>query len=367
MKEVLLKDICTPEKGKQIDTNLLDDNNKYKYINGGIKESGYYSDFNTDKDVVIVSEGGASCGYVNFVTEPFWCGCHCYRLVNAKIKPLYLYYVLKGNQEKIMSLRTGAAMPNIKKSSFEKLLLKVDFDENNQQYVINKISSIEKAINAKQKQLLSLDELIKSRFIEMFGHITKKTTLESLTTKITDGSHNPPKGIEESEYLMLSSQNVYENLILDNVRYLTKEDFEKENKRTDIHDGDVLLTIVGTVGRTYVVKNNEKYVFQRSVGVIKPITNILNGTFLSTYLQTPEAINQLETGAHGSSQKGIYLNDLKKLLIPVVEFSKQKEFENFVLQVDKSKFVVHSRYFLCEFLTLFSSTMAYSRVVSILA
>ena len=115
MKEVLLKDICTPEKGKQIDTNLLDDNNKYKYINGGIKESGYYSDFNTDKDVVIISEGGASCGYVNFVTEPFWCGCHCYRLVNVKIKPLYLYYVLKGNQEKIMSLRTGAAMPNIKK------------------------------------------------------------------------------------------------------------------------------------------------------------------------------------------------------------------------------------------------------------
>ena len=367
MKTVLLKDICTPEKGKQIDTNLLNDCNKIKYINGGIKESGYYTESNTDGNVVIVSEGGASCGYVNFIEEPFWCGCHCYRLVNCKVKPLYLYYVLKGNQSKIMALRTGAAMPNIKKSSFEKLPVNVDFDEHNEQVVIDALSNIEKAIKNKQNELSLLDELIKSRFIEMFGNIFKKATLESLTTKITDGSHNPPKGVEKSEYLMLSSQNVYENLILDDVRYLTKEDFERENKRTDIQNGDVLLTIVGTVGRTYVVKNNEKYVFQRSVAVIKPIVNILNGTFLSTYLQTPEAINQLETGAHGSSQKGIYLNDLKKLQIPVVDYSKQLEFESFVKQVDKSKFVYHSRYFLCDILTLFSSTIAYSRVVSILA
>ena len=199
----------------------------------------------------------------------------------------------------------------------------------------------------------------------MFGQVETRKTLDTLTTKITDGSHNPPKGVEKSDYIMLSSQNVYDSLILDDVRFLSEEDFMKENKRTDIHDGDVLITIVGTVGRTYVVKNNEKYVFQRSVGVIKPIPNILDGIFLSTYLQTEEAINQIDVGAHGSSQKGIYLNDLKKLLIPVVDFGKQKEFASFVEQIDKSKFICYSRYFLCEILTLFSSTIAYSRVVSI--
>lgn len=201
----------------------------------------------------------------------------------------------------------------------------------------------------------------------MFVEITKKATLESLTNKITDGSHNPPKGIEKSDYLMLSSQNVYENLILNDVRYLTREDFEKENKRTNIQNGDVLLTIVGTVGRTHVVENDEKYVFQRSISVIKPTRNVLNGTFLSAYLQTPEAINQLEIGAHGSSQKGIYLNDLKKLLIPVANYSNQLEFAKYVKLINKSKFIYHSKYFLCDNLTLFSSTIAYSRVVSILA
>ena len=66
-------------------------------------------------------------------------------------------------------------------------------------------------------------------------------------------------------------------------------------------------------------------------------------TFLSVYLQTPEAINQLEAGAHGSSQKGIYLNDLKKLLIPAANYSEQLKFSSFVEQVDKSKFVVQQQ------------------------
>ena len=165
MTNVLLKDICTPEKGKQINTNLLNNDNKYKYINGGVKESGYYSEYNTHGNVVIVSEGGASCGFVNFIGDSFWCGCHCYRLMKLKVKPLYLYYLLKGNQSKIMAIRTGAAMPNIKKSSFEQLSLNVDFEEVKQQVIINNLSQIEKAINDKKKKLALLDELIKSRFI----------------------------------------------------------------------------------------------------------------------------------------------------------------------------------------------------------
>ena len=173
----------------------------------------------------------------------------------------------------------------------------------------------------------------------MFGNIKKTDLLENLTIKITDGSHLPPKGIEHSDYLMLSSQNVHDELLLDDVRYLSKEDFEKENKRTDIQEGDVLLTIVGTIGRTHVVKNDEKYVFQRSVGVLKPKQNMLNGVFLASFLKTPEAIEQLESGGHGTSQKGIYLADLKKLRIPLVDYNEQIKYAEFVKLIDKSKFV----------------------------
>lgn len=182
--------------------------------------------------------------------------------------------------------------------------------------------------------------------MEMFGNVATHESLSSLTTKITDGSHLPPRGIDQSEYLMLSSQNVHNELSLEGVRYLSKEDFEKENQRTDIQPNDVLLTIVGTIGRTHVVKPGEKYVFQRSVGVIKPMCSKLDGTYLANYLQTPAAISQLESGGHGSSQKGIYLQDLKKLQIPAAEFAEQKRFASFVELIDKSRFVCHSRNFL---------------------
>ena len=83
--------------------------------------------------------------------------------------------------------------------------------------------------------------------------------LGDLCTKITDGSHNPPKGIEASDYLMLSSKNVFnDELTFENPRYLSKHDFETENRRTDVCAGDILLTIVGTVGRAAVVPENSK-------------------------------------------------------------------------------------------------------------
>ena len=141
-----LSEICDIEKGRQIDTKLLDEKFPYKYINGGIKESGYFSEHNTQGKTVIVSEGGASCGYVNYIEEPFWCGCHCYRLTNAKVNEKYLYYVLKGNQDKIMKLRTGAAMPNIKKSSFANMILNITEEKSEQNTIVNDLDYINRAV-----------------------------------------------------------------------------------------------------------------------------------------------------------------------------------------------------------------------------
>lgn len=257
----------------------------------------------------------------------------------------YLYYFLRSQEKKVKAIGKGAAQQNINLKILRDWLVPIRSKEE-QTNIAGSLEKIESAISAKTELLNFLDSLVKSRFMEMFGNVATHESLSSLTTKITDGSHLPPNGINQSEYLMLSSQNVHNELSFEGVRYLSKEDFEKENQRTDIQPNDVLLTIVGTIGRTHVVKPGEKYVFQRSVGVIKPMYSKLDGTYLANYLQTPAAISQLESGGHGSSQKGIYLQDLKKLQIPTAEFAEQKRFASFVNLVDKSRFVVHSRYFL---------------------
>ena len=160
-----LKDICQIEKGQQIDTDLLDGSKPYKYINGGIRESGFYDEYNTKGTTITVSEGGASCGYVNIIHEPFWCGCHCYKLTQIKVQPKYLYFNLKANQEKIMSLRTGSAMPNIRKSSFMEMQINVTNSNDEQRKIVTNLEKIEEVISKSKKELLLLDEMIKSRFV----------------------------------------------------------------------------------------------------------------------------------------------------------------------------------------------------------
>ena len=177
-----LKDICKLVKGKQIDTSLLAENLPFKYINGGVKESGCYEEYNTNGNTIIISEGGASCGYVNYITEKFWLGCHCYKLIDVSVDSKYLFYSLKANQQRIMELRTGAAMPNIKKTILNELPIKVSMDETEQKQKVEKLDYIEHLLEIQNTILLSLDELTKSRFMEMFGDPVKHTLLATNTT-----------------------------------------------------------------------------------------------------------------------------------------------------------------------------------------
>lgn len=149
-------------------------------------------------------------------------------------------------------------------------------------------------------------------------------SLGEASVQLADGSHNPPPGIEHSNYPMLSSKNIgFDHFDYDGPRYLSKGQFEEENKRTCISDGDVLLTIVGTVGRACCVSEPfTPFTLQRSVAVIKPRKDLLLSRFLMYHLT---ALNSyFENEAKGVAQKGIYLKQLAKVPIFVPPISEQK-------------------------------------------
>jgi len=148
--------------------------------------------------------------------------------------------------------------------------------------------------------------------------------LNTIATKIVDGSHNPPKGSsDKTNFIMISACNINNNSIIinNNVRYLNEVDFQKENKRTQLKDGDVLLTIVGTIGRSCVFHGNNDVTMQRSISVITPTieSDYLKIAFDSTYLQ-----ETLKEKSIGTAQLGVYLNVIKQLLIPVPPISEQE-------------------------------------------
>ena len=154
---------------------------------------------------------------------------------------------------------------------------------------------------------------------------------------ITDGSHNPPQGVENSNYLMLSSKNIFDDEItFDSPRYLTQIDFEQENKRSKVKSGDVLLTIVGTVGRVAVVDEKMPlFTLQRSVAVLHPNKDICSSRYLMYALRGKRMY--IESRAKGVAQKGIYLKEVADIELQVPEISEQ----NAIVEVlDKSALIM---------------------------
>ena len=149
-----LSEICDIVKGKQINGEYLTESGEYYVMNGGTESSGYYGDYNVDANTISISEGGNSCGYVQFNTSPFWSGGHCYSIQNIAdhVDNLYLYHYLKSNEEVIMRLRIGSGLPNIQKKDLTMFKIKVPTFE--QQITISTfLSSLERKADIEQRIL----------------------------------------------------------------------------------------------------------------------------------------------------------------------------------------------------------------------
>ena len=123
-----LKQLAYIVKGDQINNDQLLSNGSYYMMNGGTSPSGYIDSYNVSENTISISEGGNSCGYVQFNSCPFWSGGHCYTIQNvnsALIENKYLYHYLKYKEKEIMNLRIGTGLPNIQKKDLENFTILV--------------------------------------------------------------------------------------------------------------------------------------------------------------------------------------------------------------------------------------------------
>ncbi len=149
---VLLSDICNIVKGKQINGENLSDSGNYYVMNGGTEPSGYYGDYNVEANTISISEGGNSCGYVQFNTSPFWSGGHCYSIQNIadNVDNMYLYHYLKSNEDAIMKLRIGSGLPNIQKKDLA--MFKIIVPKIERQITISTfLSSLERKVEIEER------------------------------------------------------------------------------------------------------------------------------------------------------------------------------------------------------------------------
>ena len=193
-------------------------------------------------------------------------------------------------------------------------------------------SELLKKIAVEKEQLIKEGKIKKQKILPEISEEEKPfdlpngwviSRLGNICKKITDGSHNPPKNSGEG-YPMLSSQNVnYDKVDFSSPsRYVTEDDFIRENKRTRIKSGDVLLNIVASIGRSAVVPEDApNFVLQRSVAVLD---SLIESFYFSKMLVSPFCIKYYNKHAKGTAQKGIYLGKLSLMPLLIPPLNEQK-------------------------------------------
>lgn len=144
-----------PQKGTQINKNVLDtDSLGYPVMNGGISPSGYNSEYNSEANTIIISEGGNSCGFVNFMKSRFWAGGHCYVLsISNDMNIEYIFQTLKFYESQLMALRTGSGLPNIKKSALYEFKILISPQKKEQEAIAKVLSDMDAEIEHLESQL----------------------------------------------------------------------------------------------------------------------------------------------------------------------------------------------------------------------
>ena len=139
-------------------------------MNGGITPSGFYDSYNTPGEIISISEGGNSCGYVQYNASPFWSGGHCYTLLPKSlyknvVNHRYLYHYLKYHQDDIMAMRIGSGLPNIQKKDLERF--QVVLPETQEQ---ERSSTLFNAVDS----IIALEKVLLNKLLEKKTYLISK-------------------------------------------------------------------------------------------------------------------------------------------------------------------------------------------------
>ena len=262
--------------------------------------------------------------------------------VDADVDQQYFLYYLKSDvtQTYIKELATGSVRDNLKISDLGKFPIKlISLDE--QKKVVAHLDLVYSLIKKRNLQLQKLDELVKSRFVEMFEN--KNYQIEKLGAvcrKITDGTHKTPTYLDEGITFISAKNIVNGELDFTDIKHISEEEYQEIQNRCQTDIFDILLSKSGSLGAPVIVKTKEKLGLFESLAVLKYDRDRLLPEFLCEQLKMDSVQRQFKTGTKGVAIKHLHLGVIADTDIIVPPLKEQKIFADFVAQVDKSKLAV---------------------------
>lgn len=304
-------------------------------------------------DILICASSGSKelvgkAAFVDSVKNPMTFGAFCKVVRPQPEYSEYLghYFNSPVYRRKISALSAGANINNIKNEHIDNLDIQL-VDEKERREIITILNELNMLISLRKQQLVKLDELVKARFVEMFGEpVTnpkgyEKYKLENLARKISDGVHSKPDYTETGRPF-LSVVNINKGVInFKNCKYVSEDAYQKMIKSTHPERGDVLYTKVGaTYGIPAYVDTDIAFCLYVSVCLIKPKREVINPRFLSLSMEMPYVKHQADRRIKGIGVPDLHLNQISEFEILCPPLKEQDIFIYFVERLDEEKRVV---------------------------
>ena len=260
-----------------------------------------------------------------------------------KMPPHSLAYNLLYNRSRLISIANAPVVPIINKSQFSDFAINIDSNKNKQLEIVNVLDKLTYIIELRNDELSALDDLIKARFVELFENGDYKTEkLGSVCTKITDGTHKTPTYLDEGITFISAKNIVNGELDFSDVKHISGEEYQEIQKRCQTAIYDILLSKSGSLGAPVIIKTEEKLGLFESLAVIKYDREKLLPEFLCEQLKTDRIQRQFTTGTKGVAIKHLHLGVIAETDVIVPPIEEQRQFADFVKQVDKSKVAIQA-------------------------
>lgn len=326
-----LGEIAKVTIGEFVHKDKQSENAEYPVFNGGISNTGYYNDYNEEKDKIIMSARGANAGYINRVFVNYWAGNSCYTInTNDEIMNWnFLYYVLKNKEKNILSKQQTASIPSISKKQVEGILVPIPPLEV-QKEIVRILDNYTKSVE-ELKEKLNAELITRKKQYSWYRDYLLKFENKVEIVKLGSISELKSGGTPKTENLeywengnipWMSSGEVNKGNIYETEKKITKEGYNNSSAKM-LPKNTVVIALAGqgkTRG-TVAITRIELCTNQSICGIIP--NEKLNSDFLYHYLKTQyENLRQLSSG--DGTRGGLNLKMLNNYLVPLPPLEVQK-------------------------------------------